>query len=72
MDVAIWFPPPSRTSATKAVVICRDCPVKLDCLAAAMIEEAGSRRERRHGYRGGLGPEQRAQLEVGVDAFPAA
>jgi WhiB family redox-sensing transcriptional regulator len=44
--------------------VCRHCPVREDCLAAALAEEAGRGRRSRHGIRGGLGPAARYRLSA--------
>lgn len=43
---------------TQAQQICRQCPVKADCLEAAIREEG----REPHGMRGGLSPQRRHEL----------
>jgi hypothetical protein len=45
-----------------ARTVCASCPVRLQCHEAAMLEEAGSAANRRHGVRGGVTPAQRYSL----------
>ena len=52
----IWFAPTTRQSdIVLAKSICKTlCPVREECLAAAVREEGGRTTESRHGIRGGL------------------
>jgi hypothetical protein len=56
-DTGRWF---EDGPAMEARMVCWACPVDADCLAAAMVEEAG---RSRWGVRGGLLPDQRRRLE---------
>jgi WhiB family redox-sensing transcriptional regulator len=55
MPTALWFAP-DDTSQRIALALCRGCPVRADCLAAAVAEEAG---QPRWGIRGGRTAAQR-------------
>lgn len=46
-----------------AFAICRDCPVRGECLDAAMSAEAGVDVRRRFGMFGGMTPGDRMRLE---------
>lgn len=67
----IWPPRKDGTSSTEADVealerardICRQCPVRTDCLEWAMREEAGAAAETRYGLAALLTPQQRWSLE---------
>lgn len=53
----------------RALDICRNhCPVRQECLEAAMQEERGKSWQYRHGVRGGLVREDRLALERGMSA----
>lgn len=43
--------------------ICEPCPVKTDCLRAALVEEAGQACQYRHLVRGGKTPRERYDME---------
>ena len=58
----VFFPERDGRGA-EARRICGLCTVRDICLAEALAEEAGTARSDRYGYRGGLGPTQRAQLD---------
>lgn len=51
-----------------AARICEPCKVRTQCLAAAMRAEEG--RASRHGFVGGLSPEQRKRVSLGLPAVP--
>ena len=58
---------PGTGDPERAEFLCRGCPVRQECLDAALREEAGESGEGlgwryRHGIRGGLTPFQRAAL----------
>lgn len=53
----------SPAEAAPAKDICRGCPVRRQCLAAAMAEEAGTSRASRDCIRGGLTPAERYRLD---------
>ncbi|MDF2915949.1 MAG: Transcription factor WhiB [Microbacterium sp.] len=52
-----------------AARICEPCKVTTECLAAALRAEEG--RATRHGFVGGLSPEQRKRVHLGLPAVPA-
>jgi WhiB family transcriptional regulator, redox-sensing transcriptional regulator len=54
-DPGIFFPP-HGDPATQARQICSSCPVRDDCLAYALDADE------RHGFWGGLGPDERRHL----------
>ncbi|MFB6813072.1 WhiB family transcriptional regulator [Streptomyces sp. NPDC056347] len=60
----VFLPPRTERDATpdKALKICAACPVRPECLTAAMEEELGNDQYRRAGVRGGLTPVERARL----------
>lgn len=63
---ADFFPDtPSRAPAAyrRARTTCMACPVRAQCLEAALAEERGVGRPMRFGMRGGLSPTQRHDLE---------
>jgi len=65
MELRVFFP---TRSPGFARAVCEDCPVRLDCLEAALNEEWRDEHEgrapARHGIRGGLnGQERRALLD---------
>lgn len=62
-----WFPPKGG-SIDRPRAICRQCPVRRQCLAYAMEIEAGEAAIHRHGIWGGLTPRQRARLAEGEAA----
>lgn len=53
-----WFDADPFVEAV-AVALCRRCPVRTACLAAALVEEAGAGPVLRAGVRGGLTARQR-------------
>lgn len=67
-DPEAWFPDHNMTADNlRALDICRQtCPVRQECLDAAMDEERGLGRASRFGIRGGLTHIQRAELVRGV------
>ena len=52
----------SEHYAQRAKTVCAGCPVRLVCLEAALLEEAGGPR---FGVRGGLTASERARLDNG-------
>lgn len=60
-DPEIWY---GDTGAYPDVLnrICGSCPVRIECLTAALIEEAGASTHNRFGYRAGTSPSERWQL----------
>jgi hypothetical protein len=52
--------------------ICAACPVRTECLAAAMVEEGSDDSTRRAGIRGGLTPTERGQLSRRIRTAPPA
>ena len=66
-DPDAWFPTSDRPGfGEEAVAICHSCPVRLECLNAALQEERGLKKTRIHGIRGGLGPTSRIQIRKQV------
>lgn len=57
-DVADLFFPPRGGSCRPARAICAECPVRSDCLAAAMANDE------RDGVWGGMNTEERDRLEL--------
>lgn len=51
---------------SEARLICNLCEVRLECLNAALREEAGLENSHRFGLRGGLGPRQRLRLSIAL------
>lgn len=61
-DPALFFPPPGR-NATAAKKICTECPVRVECLQAAMDwETPADSRDGRAGVYGGLTGKERHRL----------
>jgi len=66
----LWFPDGIRGSAfivqvAQAAAVCHNqCPVRIDCLRAAMRNEEGLSAKYRFGVHGGLTGAQRAALEA--------
>jgi hypothetical protein len=62
-----WFPDPGsdRGAAalyeSRALVLCRGCPVAIECLELAMLREGPARG---HGISGGTTPWQRQQIKA--------
>lgn len=68
----LWFAEDSDRDATReAVTICGTCPVRIECLAAANVEEAGKGRGNRFGIRGGRTARQRWNADHNItDSVP--
>ena len=66
-DVNAWFPSTPNGGAEAKRTCWNKCPVREQCLAAAMTEEHGAHRDRRHGIRGGLTAGERADLADRLD-----
>lgn len=65
-DPDIFFPRRGGDAASRwgrARRICASCPVTTECLGAALREEGGLLARYRDGMRGGLTPQQRADLD---------
>lgn len=61
MDIGWWYPTRGdRLASAVARMICRSCPVRGECLAAALAEEAEV--AWRYGVRGGLTAGERSSL----------
>lgn len=60
LPTAWWFPTRGE-GAGRGKTICLECPVRSECLAAALAEEANWG-VHASGVRGGLSPRQRARL----------
>ncbi|MDO5535538.1 MAG: WhiB family transcriptional regulator [Propionibacteriaceae bacterium] len=60
----VFFPEAANTHAytLAALSYCRACPVRDECLAAALDEEAGATRAYTFGIRGGMLPNARWRL----------
>ncbi|MEU2134949.1 WhiB family transcriptional regulator [Streptomyces sp. NPDC018352] len=60
----IFLPPSTERDATPgpARQICAACPIRSECLAAAMKEEGRADHHGRAGVRGGLTPTERASI----------
>lgn len=59
-----WFPEGQNPQWAPARRVCQACPVRLECLDAALVEEYGRGRSSRDGMRGALTPTERWRLEV--------
>ncbi|GAA4706488.1 WhiB family transcriptional regulator [Streptomyces youssoufiensis] len=62
VDPELFFPEIGGSSAVTARRICAACPVRAECLAAALFEEGDCAPSYRHGIRGGLSPRARYAL----------
>ncbi|MFT2014639.1 WhiB family transcriptional regulator [Streptomyces sp. 796.1] len=62
VDPELFFPEIGGSSAVTARRICAACPVRAECLAAALSEEGDCAPSYRHGIRGGLSPRARYAL----------
>lgn len=58
-DDSIWYPA-DRSNIALAKFICGQCPVRAECLEDALATEGGRSGENRHGIRGCMTPEERA------------
>lgn len=60
VDPDVMFPAPGyRDGVERAKSVCVPCPVRLQCLSAALAIEGGITKDHRHGIAGGLTPSQR-------------
>lgn len=62
MDTEDFYPPSGAggpIQAAAAISVCKDCPVRVECLDAAMCEEYGGQA---YGVRGGLTADDRMAL----------
>lgn len=57
-----WDPDADTTHTPVAIAICRECPVREQCLRAAMRDERGAQAHDRGCIWGGYLPEERADL----------
>ncbi|MGW6747597.1 WhiB family transcriptional regulator [Streptomyces sp. NPDC055006] len=64
MDELWWAPAGKRDAIAEAIRLCQACPVRRECLDAAIREEGNVMAERRFGIRGALQPKQRRRLYV--------
>ncbi|MEV6819796.1 WhiB family transcriptional regulator [Nocardiopsis dassonvillei] len=66
LDVNAFFPE-LGTPDESSLAHCRGCPVRLPCLALALRHETSAQR---HGWYGGLGPDERGATAVrlGIEA----
>jgi WhiB family redox-sensing transcriptional regulator len=60
-DPDVFFIGPGKSTA-EARRICLSCPVRRECLAAALQAEASKSKDERHGIFGGLAPKERHRL----------
>jgi hypothetical protein len=60
-DPELWFPEKGGSSR-EAKRACRRCPVRIDCLAGAMLREGDDGRTARLGIEGGFTGRQRVAL----------
>ncbi|THA82766.1 WhiB family transcriptional regulator [Streptomyces sp. A0592] len=63
----LFFPSKDRRDDIEAKRICRECPVRQECLTAALAEEGAVSQWERYGTRGGMSPRERA-LAAGAPA----
>ena len=63
-DADLWYPALGQSNEP-ALALCRRCPVRAECLEAAMAEEhpGNPRRVPRWGIRGAKTAQERAQLQ---------
>lgn len=57
----------SKSLMTQAKAFCAKCPVRVECLEAALREEQGMGKDNRWGVRGGLAPSARLALQAKRD-----
>ena len=62
IDPDLFFPEKGNGAVTPRRVCKEWCPVRRECLEAAMVEEYGYCRQLRFGVRGGMTPAERAGL----------
>ena len=61
-DPDLWDNNSSSSEGRRAVALCNECPLRAECLDAALWEEArtiGTSKEQRYLIRGGMGPNER-------------
>lgn len=61
-DPMRWRKVPERVASERAAALCAGCPVRTECLEAAMTEERGLSHHSRFLVRGGMTPKGRAAL----------
>jgi hypothetical protein len=68
--VDTYFPEEGHLPPIDALALCLSCPVAIECLATALVDESES--GDRFGWWGGLGPEEREELalRLGIAALP--
>ena len=59
---AVFYASERGDRCTEALALCAACPVRSECLAAAIAEEVSANYV--YGVRGGLGPQARRQLRL--------
>ena len=65
LPAELWFPHPGDfADKAQAVAVCRPCPVRAQCLEAAMRAERTLPSQHRYGVWGGLGPHGRQALAI--------
>jgi hypothetical protein len=67
-----YFPEEGHLPPVDALALCLSCPVAVECLATALVDE--SRSGERFGWWGGFGPEEREHLaqRLGIETAPVA
>jgi len=62
-DPEMWFPGPGILPA-KAIEICTECPVRLECLKDALLNEITVKGNRPYGVFGGMTAKERARVKT--------
>lgn len=62
-DPELWHPEQGGDGGAEARRICRECPVRQQCLAAALAEERHLAAGARHGIRGGHSARARLRIQ---------
>ncbi|UVK63515.1 WhiB family transcription factor [Mycobacterium phage Aegeus] len=62
IDPDLFFPDRGNGASTPRRICKEWCPVRRECLEAAMAEEHGYCRSLRYGVRGGMSPTERSEL----------